>query len=142
MSNVSPSDSDVSTHRQLMTGMFTPLKGMKKDELLEEVEMWRNIWGWVPSPIKYYVSRTGNTVGLTVRNYQRFVGILLETVWELKFLEVGVFDKVYDQNDGQYYFERKIIRLPVGQIVRFDWIAERTSEDELMNEEPLEGDDL
>lgn len=132
MSEFGPSDSDVSTYRQLMTEMFSPLNKMRKDELIEEVQMWRNIWGWVPSAVKYYVSRTGNTIGLQVRNYHRFMGVLLETHWELKYVEVGVYEKVYDQNDGQYYFERKIVKIPIGQIVAFDWIAERTSETEVL----------
>ena len=142
MSEFTPSGEDVSTYRQLMTEMFSPLKKMRKDELIEEVQMWRNIWSWVPSPIKYYVSRTGNTVGLQVRNYHRYLGVLLETHWELKHIEVGVYEKVYDQNDGQYYFERKIVKIPIGQINAFDWIAERTAESELLKEEILEGDDM
>ncbi len=121
-----------------MSGKFTPFNKMKKEELLEECMMWRNIWGWIPSAVKYYASRTGTMVGLQVRNYHRFVGVLLETAWELKFLEVGIYEKVYDQNDGQYYFERKIVKLPVGQIVAFDWIAERTPAEELLGEEEEE----
>jgi len=117
-----------------MDSKFPELKKMSKAGLLEEVKTWRNIWGWIPSPIKYYISRTGNTIGLQVRNYHRFLGVLLETTWELKFIEIGVYEKVYDQNDGQYYFERKIVKIPIGQIVAFDWIAERTAETELLKE--------
>ena len=135
MSGMNPSDSDVSTYRKLMTEQFDAVDKMLKEELVEEVKMWRNIWGWVPSAIKYYVSRTGNTVGLSVRNSHRFLGVLLETHWELKYVEVGVYEKVYDQNDGQYFFERKIVKIPVGQIIAFDWIAERISEEDIMKED-------
>lgn len=120
--------------KQLLLGKFTPIKKMKLTELREEVEMWRNIWGWVPSPVKYYVSRTGSIIGVSIRNYTRFVGPLLDTEWELKGVEVGVYDKVFNQVDGEYYYERKIVKLPVGQIVAFDWIAERRSEKELTKE--------
>jgi len=120
--------------RILMQGVFPDIKKMKKSELAEEVKMWRNIWGWIPSAIKYYVSRTGSTIGVQVRNYHRYIGVLLETRWELKEIEVGVYEKVYDQNDGQYYFERKIVKLPVGQIVAWDWIKERVNEKELLAE--------
>ena len=115
--------------KELLLGKFTPLNKMKRADLREECKMWRNIWGWVPSDIKYYVSRTGQQVGCQVRNYKRYVGILLDTVWELKALEIGVYDKVYDQVSGDHYFERKITRMPIGQIVAFDWIAERMTED-------------
>jgi len=120
--------------KQLLLGKFQDLKKMKLAELREEVQMWRNIWQWVPSDVKYYVSRTGQTIGVQIRNYQRYVGPLLDTKWELKEIEIGVYDKVYNQVDGVYYYERKISKLPVGQIVAFDWIAERKSEDELTQE--------
>jgi len=121
--------------RILMMGKFPEIKKMTKADKDEEIKMWRNIWGWIPSDIKYYASRTGSQVGLQVRNYHRFIGVLLETVWELRGLEIGVYEKVYDQNDGQYYFERKIVKIPVGQIVAFDWIKERIAEKEVTGEE-------
>lgn len=117
--------------KELLYGKFPPIKKMSKEEMKAEVEMWRNIWQWVPSSVKYYISRTGQTVGLQIRNYQRYVGPLLDTEWELKCIEIGVYDKVYNQVDGEYYFERKICKIPIGQIVSFDWIAERKTETEM-----------
>ena len=119
------------TPTELLQGKFPELRKMKLVELRQEVQMWRNIWGWIPSSIKYYVSRTGSTIGVTIRNYKRFVGPLLDTSWDLKEIEVGVYDKVYEQSEGKYYWERKIVKLPVGQIVAFDWIASRVEEEAL-----------
>ena len=115
-------------------GKFTPIKKLKLSELKEEVQMWRNIWQWVPTPIKYYVSRTGQQIGIQVRNYKRYVGVLLDTTWELQEIEIGVYDKVYDQVTGEHFFERKICKMPIGQIVAFDWIAERKSEAQMEQE--------
>jgi len=109
----------------LTQSKFPELKKQSKKELLEECQMWRNLWGWIPSEVKYYVSRTGQQLAIQIRNYHRYLGVLLETKWELKEVEIGTAEKLYDQNDGQYYFERKIVRLPIGQIVSFDWIKER-----------------
>jgi hypothetical protein len=117
--------------RPLLQGKFPELKKLKLKELREEVQMWRNLWGWIPSAVKYYVSRTGSTIGVTIRNYRRFIGPLLETEWDLKGIEVGVYDKVYDQSEGKYFWERKIIKVPIGAIVQFDWIAERVAEEKL-----------
>jgi len=125
----------MSTHEEaLLHNKFTEFKKMSKKDILEECKMWRNIWGWIPSAIKYYVSRTGSQVGISVRNYHRFVGVLLDTDWDLKGVELGVWEKVYDQNDGKYYFERKIIKLPTGQIIAFDWIKERKTVEEMQQE--------
>jgi len=127
-------EQDYSALKQLTEGKFTDLKKMKMAELREEVQMWRNLWGWIPTDVKFYASRTGSSIGLQVRNYHRFVGVLLDTRWELKYVDVGVYEKVYDQNDGQYYFERKIVRIPLSQIVAFDWIASRESEESILME--------
>ena len=126
--------SDESRHSILLGGQFPDIKKMRKDELLSETLMWRNIWGWIPSSIKYYIARTGSTVGLTIRNYHRYMGVLLDTTWELKGVEVGVFEKVYDQNSGELYYERKIIKIPLGQIVSFQWITERILASEMETE--------
>jgi len=118
--------------KQLLKGKFTPIENMTQEQLVEEVKMWRNIWSWVPSGVKYYVSRVGQQIGVQVRNYKRYIGILLDTEWDLKSIEIGTYDKVYDQTSGQHYYERKITRLPVGQIVALDWIAERIPEKEML----------
>jgi len=131
--------------KELLFGKFPLLNKMGVKELRAEVEMWRNIWGWVPNIVKYYISRTGQTIGVQIRNYQRYVGPLLDTTWELKSIDVGVYDKVYNQVDGEYYYERKISRLPIGQIVAFDWIAERKTEtemQEIVEKEEPEGEQV
>lgn len=141
VSNNDPSVSATDVYRDLTAGVWTPLNKMKKSELEEECKMWRNLWGWIPSEIKYYAARTGSMIGVQVRNYHRFVAVLLETKWDLKTVEIGTYEKVYDQNDGQYYFERKIVRLPVSQIVAWDWIAERTREEDMYPDEDEEADE-
>ena len=116
--------------KALLHGKHPPLKKMTKQNLKMEVEMWRNIWDWIPSEIKYYVSRTGTLVGVNMRGPKRYVGPLLETHWILKEIEVGCFDKVYNMTEGGYFYERKVVKVPVGQIAAFSWIAERDSEDD------------
>jgi len=121
----------------LLKGKFPNIKKMKVAQLKEEIQMWRNIWQWVPSEVKYYISRTGQMIGVQIRNYKRFIGTLLETYWEIKELEIGCYDKVYDQVSGEHFFEKKIVKFPATQIVALDWIQQRISETEA-GEEPTE----
>jgi len=121
---------DQGTARLLLKGPFPDLTKLKVKELQSECQMWRNIWGWVPDEVKYYVARTGQTIGLTLRNYKRYLGLLLETHWNLEEIEVGVLDKVYDVVDGKHYYERKIVKLKIGSLIDTQWIAERTPEEE------------
>jgi len=115
----------------LLKGMFPDIKKMDKKRLLQEVEMWRNMWQWVPSEVKYYVARTGQLVAITMRNYKRYMGQLLSTKWDIKEIELGVQDMVYDVATGTKYYERKVIRTSMGGIIDFQIIYDRVSEDEM-----------
>ncbi len=69
-------------------------------------------------------------VALTMRNYRRKMGILLSTRWELKQMEMGVFEKEYDQTTGEYFFEKKIIQINPQSVLDTQWIQERINEKE------------
>ena len=115
----------------LLKGPLPDLSKMSKAELKSECELWRRLWAWVPDEVKYYVARTGKLLGVTLRNYKRYLGVLLETHWDLRSIELGVTDKIYDTVTGKWYYEKKIIRMGVGSLIDFQWIEERKSEEEL-----------
>jgi len=126
----------------LLKGPMPELSKMSKKSLLTECEMWRNVWGWVPPEVKYYVSRVGQEVGLTMRNYKRYLGALVDSHWDLLSLELGVVDKVYDSVKDQYFFEKKILVVNTSAILDIQWIKERKSweqfEEERKAAEPKE----
>lgn len=124
--------------KYLLIGPMPELKSLKKDELLQECSMWRKLWAYVPSDVKYYMARVGVQLAITMRNYKRYIGVLLGTYWDLKEIEIGTLDKVYDTRDGRAYFERKILRTRVGGLVDLQWIAERTPEEEFLAAEAEE----
>lgn len=101
------------------------LSKMKLKELKEECQMWRNIWGWVPPEVKYYVSRVGQEIGLTQRNYKRYLGTLVDSHWDLVSLEIGTVDKVYDPVRDKTFYEKKIMVMGVSGILDVQWIKER-----------------
>lgn len=119
----------------LLYGKREPVNKMKKEELAIECQMWRKLWDWVPDEVKYYVARTGTLMGLVMRNYQRHLGTLLGTHWELTEIELGVQDKVYDTTTGEYYFEKKRIRTKLGGVIETQFIINRKSEQEVLEEQ-------
>ena len=123
-----------SPERYLLKGPMPPLKKQTKEELRLECEMWRHIWSWVPHEVRYYVARTGQKIGLTQRNYKRYYGTLMDTHWNLEEIEVGVLDKVYDTLTGDYFLERKIVKMKVGGIIDIQWIKEREKEADVLAE--------
>lgn len=118
----------------LLKGPLPPLEKMKAKELREECQMWRNIWGWVPPEVKYYLARTGQQIAVTMRNYKRYLGVLLDTHWTLDEIEIGTVDKVYDVVEDTTYIEKKILRVKVGSIMDLQWIKERKTENEFRAE--------
>jgi len=121
--------------KYLLKGPMPELRKMKITELREECQMWRNVWGWVPSEVKYYVSRVGQQVGIVQINFQRKLGTLLDTKWDLTAIELGIYDKEYDAVTGEYFFEKKIVQIKSGGIRQIDWIKERKPEKEVIGEE-------
>ena len=109
----------------LMKGPMPEISKMSKDSLKEECKMWRNIWGWVPPEVKYYVSRVGQQVGLTMRNYKRYLGTLVDSHWDLLSLEIGTVDKVYDAVQDKTFYEKKIVIISTSSIIDYQFIKER-----------------
>ena len=116
---------DTTTCKECKKEKCTKPKLKAIENLVQECRMWRNIWGWVPPEVKYYVSRVGQEVGLTMRNYKRYLGTLVDSHWELLSLEVGTVDKVYDAVRDQTFYEKKIVVISTSGIVDMQWIKER-----------------
>jgi len=122
----------------LLKSKYPDIKKMKLKDIKAECQMWRNIWNWTPSEVKYYVARVGQMVAITQRNYRRLIGVLLDTHWILDELEIGVYEKEYDQNTGEHYWERKVVKTRLSGIMDFQIIAERKTEAEIEAEKATE----
>jgi hypothetical protein len=112
----------------MMQGKFPEIKKMSVKQKNSEIEAWRNLWSFTPSEVKYYLLKSGSQVGITMRNYKRYLGVLLSTHWIIDEVEMGIFEKVYDQNTGEYFFETKIIKLNPKSVIDIQWIQQRISE--------------
>lgn len=119
----------------MMQGKFKELKKMSSKEKDIELEAWRNLWGYLDSAVKYYLLKSGTTVGVTMRNYKRHIGVLLSTRWDIKEMELGVFEKEYDQNTGEYFFERKVIKVNPQSFLDIQWIAERIKDTDMQQQQ-------
>lgn len=122
----------------LLKGPMPELSKMKLKDIKAECEMWRHIWNWVPPEVRYYVARVGQDVGLTLRNYKRFLGTMVDTHWILDSVEVGVVDKTYDAIRDKYYFEKKICVISDNAILYTEWIKERKEWEQLEAETQAE----
>ena len=115
----------------MMQGKFPELKKMSVKQKNTEIEAWRNLWSYTPSEVKYYLLKSGTQMALTMRNYKRHLGVLLSTRWDIKDIEIGVYEKEYDPTSGKYFFERKIIKLNPQSVIDTQWIQERIPEEEM-----------
>lgn len=122
----------------LTKGPMPELSKLKVADLRKECEMWRALWGWVPPEVKYYVSRVGQQVGFTLRNYHRYLGQLVDSHWVLDSVEIGVVDKVYDTVRDKTYFEKKVMVISDNAILYTEWMKERKEWEQLEAETQAE----
>lgn len=109
----------------------TDTSTMSKQELLDEVEKWRSLWDWTCEDVKYLLTRVGRLVRVVTRSNVGHVGMLLQPKFILDEMEVGVTEKVYDSNTGNYFWERKILKIPASGISMLELIDERRVFEEL-----------
>jgi len=110
--------------QQFTEGMQTPTKRLNVKELREREEFWRALWSWIDDEVKYFALRVGQQVRIVRRDYKGFVGELGQVHFDLSEIELHVYEKTYNYNDGQYYYEDKTIKLPSGGIAWHEFIHE------------------
>lgn len=109
----------------LLGGKFPELRKMSKEDMKKELELWRNVWGYINPNARYYIARTTQLCRVITSYNKEYVGLLLEVEWDIKNLDVGVYMKTYNYGDGKYYWERKIVRIDGSKIMNIEWISEQ-----------------
>jgi hypothetical protein len=115
----------MSTEEYLSQDKFKEIDKMTKDELREEVRIWRNLWSWLDEDTKYYLTKIGKMCRIVTRAYQGYLGRFLQPHFGIKEFELECVKVEYDQNDGKYYEEYKVIRIPVSSLTHFEFIEDR-----------------
>jgi len=111
---------------EVMYGKRKDIGDMSKEELKEELRILRVLWDWVDERVKDMVSRVGQTVAVTRRDYKRYIGNLLDCKWELKEINIECGEKVWDSEAGCYVYEHKTLRVPANSILHTEFIIDRT----------------
>jgi len=114
-------------------GMQKPIAKLGIKELREREETWRALWSWIPDDVKYLVYRIGTVVRVVKRDWKGGLGELGEIKFEPKEYELSVYEKRYDETEGKFYYERKIVKIPSGGVMWLEFIQER----ELVEEHEL-----
>lgn len=117
----------------LFTEQFTPLKQMSRKDLQLECETWRRMWEWVDEETKYYLGHIGELTRLVERNYHGVLGTMLQPKFELKSIEIGTWEKEFSQVDGKYYMEKKTAKIPSSNIIKVEFLQERSLVEEIDN---------
>ncbi|MBW2562002.1 MAG: hypothetical protein JRE40_14275 [Deltaproteobacteria bacterium] len=114
-----------------MKGIQTPVNKFKLSELQEREEFWRALWSWIPEDVKYFVLRIGQLVRVVRRDYKGSIGELGEVKFEAKELELAVYEKQYNYNDGKYYYEKKVLKIPYSAVFWLEFINEQQLAEEV-----------
>lgn len=126
--------------QDFLDGMQSPITSFSRKQLKEREEFWRAIWGWVDEDVKYFVLRVGQLARIMRRDYKGSVGELGQVKFEPKEIELAVYEKTYNYQDGKYYYERKVVKMNFASIAWCEFISEQTEAEEVEKYEvaPLE----
>jgi len=124
--------------------MQTSPKKMSIKKLREREETWRALWSWLSDDVKYFLLRIGSMVRILRRDYKGSMGELGEVKFVPSEFEVAVYEKRYNETDGKYYYERKVIKIPQSAVMMIEFISEQELAEEVDKYEvqPLEGEGL
>lgn len=109
----------------------TPSTKLNVKQLREREDFWRALWSWLDDDIKYFLLRVGQQVRVVRRDYKGSVGELGQVKFEAKELEISVFEKTYNYQDGKYYFETKVCKIPFGAITWIEFISSSEKAEEV-----------
>lgn len=126
---------------EFVEGMQTPITKLTVSQLREREATWRALWSWIDDEIKYYVLRVGQNVRVLKRDYKGSVGELGAVKFTLSEIELHVYEKTYNYQDGKYYFEDKVVKIPSGAIVMQEFISESTLASDVEKPEVMGLDD-
>lgn len=116
--------------KDIFTEQWSPTKSMSRNDLKAECEVWRMLWEWIDQDTKFFLTHVGEVVRIIERNYHGVLGTMLQPRFELKSLEVGTVEKEYSQADGKYYVEKKTAHIPQSNIIKLEFIQQRSLAEE------------
>ena len=97
--------------------------GVKK--LREREVIWRALWSWLNDEAKFDLLRIGSMVRMVRRDYKGVLGELGQIKFVAESYEITVYEKVYNYNDGKYYYESKVVQIPAGAIMWKEYVTEQ-----------------
>ena len=125
--------------QQFIADFQKPINKFTIKELRKREEITRALWSWLDDEVKYYLVRVGSTLRLVGRDYKGRVGELGSVKFKVDELEVIVYEKVYNYNDGKYYWEDKVLKINDSTIAWKEFILTQANVEEDL--EPSLGDD-
>ena len=99
-----------------------PLKDMKRQEIENEVLQWRKLWSWIPEDTKTILTKIGTEVAITTRWGKRYVGTLGQPKFDMKEIQLEVFQSEYNYEQGKEFMEHKTIHVPMSALIQLDII--------------------
>lgn len=105
------------------------LSSYTKEELVSEVEKYRNLWSWIPDSIKYLLSNMGREVVIIDRNNKTRFGYFHGFECELTQYKVFSAAVRYDEVNHKPHIETGIDTLFSSNVTSFKFIETREEQE-------------
>ncbi len=120
---------------------YRPLENMSKEEMQEELTQWRNLWTWIPEGVQWWLTRVRSEIRCVTRGSKTFTGLLGKLTWELKAMDVDVFERDFNYYTNEATYEHKTATIPLSTMQYYEFIRDKEIKIEKQNpfaQEPKE----
>ena len=117
--------------QKFVDGLQTPTKKLSITELREREDFWRAMWSWLDEDVKYFTLRVGQMFRVMRRDYKGSLGELGAVKFEPKEIELRVYEKSYNYEDGKYYYEQKVVKIPASVMAWTECISTKDLADDV-----------
>ena len=117
---------------------FRPLDTLSNEELLDEIQRWRNIWTWLEPETQKWLTDINKEVAVTKRNYKVIQGLLGQPHFELASIDVEWVERIYNYGKGEATYEYKTTTIKPSEMNDFSFIHSKEVKAEQFDGKPLE----
>lgn len=122
---------------------YRPLETLTEEEAKHELEQWRNLYTWLDDTVKYWLTKVGEDIRISLRNGQAYRGRLGAVEYEEKVLRVSVVERTYDYTQGLARYETKDVLVKISDVVGWQFIYnEEVKEEDSAGNPPVAVSDV
>lgn len=114
------------------------VKTMSKDELIDELQSYRNLLSWFDDDLRYWFGHIRQVFHVIRRDYKDIFGLLGQPHFKLEGVDMDVVERIYNFSKAIATYETKTVTIPMSQVVDYELSLGKEEVPEQMDGTPIE----